>query len=319
MSETELDDLVRQAVFGQQAEKNQAHLQIRKLAHQAGIYPASIHNLYQARAEEAVSLDWTAPAINIRCMTHDLAHLIFRVADKLEAGPVIFEIARSEIDYTRQSPQEFSSAILSAAIRAGRPGPVFIQGDHFQLKTAHELETIKDLVREAIEAGFYNIDIDASTLVDYEKESIADQQELNYKMTAILTNYIRSIEQEGITVSVGGEIGHIGGRNSTAEELTAFMDNYQQLLDPGVVGLSKISIQTGTHHGGVVLADGSLAEVAVDFGVLKELSKIGRKYGLGGTVQHGASTLPAGYFRQFPASEAIEIHLATGFQNIILD
>jgi primosomal protein N'' len=36
-------------------------------------------------------------------------------------------------------------------------------------------------------------------------------------------------------------------------------------------------------------------------------------------VQHGASTLPPSAFDRFPLSDALEIHLATGFQNIIFD
>jgi len=49
------------------------------------------------------------------------------------------------------------------------------------------------------------------------------------------------------------------------------MQGFEELKG-GIVGLSKVSIQTGTHHGGVVLPDGSLAKVSVDFGVLKELA-----------------------------------------------
>jgi hypothetical protein len=38
-----------------------------------------------------------------------------------------------------------------------------------------------------------------------------------------------------------------------------------------------------------------------------------------GAVQHGASTLPDEAFDRFPAIGTAEIHLATGFQNIIYD
>jgi fructose/tagatose bisphosphate aldolase len=85
-------------------------------------------------------------------------------------------------------------------------------------------------------------------------------------------------------------------------------------------GISKISVQTGTSHGGVVLPDGTLAQVKVDFETLRELSRVAREeYQLGGAVQHGASTLPPSAFNKFPEVRAIEIHLATGFQNIIYE
>jgi hypothetical protein len=40
---------------------------------------------------------------------------------------------------------------------------------------------------------------------------------------------------------------------------------------------------------------------------------------MGGTVQHGASTLPESAFGKFVESEAVEVHLATNFQNMIFD
>jgi hypothetical protein len=86
------------------------------------------------------------------------------------------------------------------------------------------------------------------------------------------------------------------------------------------VGLSKISVQSGTSHGGVVLPDGSIADVALDLDTLARLSKEAReRYGLSGAVQHGASTLPDTAFHNFPRTETAEIHLATNFQNMLFD
>ena len=87
-----------------------------------------------------------------------------------------------------------------------------------------------------------------------------------------------------------------------------------------LVGISKISIQTGTTHGGVVLPDGSVAQVNLDFNTLKTLSGIARReYGLAGAVQHGASTLPPEAFHKFVECGAAEVHLATEFQNMIYE
>jgi hypothetical protein len=97
------------------------------------------------------------------------------------------------------------------------------------------------------------------------------------------------------------------------------MQGYLRHLN-GAAGISKISVQTGTSHGGVVLPDGTLAQVKVDFDTLRELSRAAREeYGLGGAVQHGASTLPASAFNNFPKVGAVEIHLATNFQNMVFD
>jgi fructose-bisphosphate aldolase, class II len=207
---------------------------------------------------------------------------------------------------------------------------VFLQGDHFQINAkkyqadpAAEFDAVRKLTAEALQAGFYNIDIDTSTLVDLSKGTLEDQQRLNGELCAELTAFIRGQEPVGVTVSVGGEIGEVGGKNSTADELNAFMAVYRQALDrkaAGRPGISKISIQTGTSHGGVPLPDGTVAEVKLDFDTLEALSKLAReRYGLAGAVQHGASTLPQNLFDQFPKRGACEIHLATEFQNLILE
>ncbi|MEE8419107.1 MAG: class II fructose-bisphosphate aldolase, partial [Dehalococcoidales bacterium] len=167
---------------------------------------------------------------------------------------------------------------------------------------------------------FLNIDIDASTLVDLGKPTVDEQQENNYSVTTDLTRLIRSIEPENVTISVGGEIGEVGKTNTTPEELRAFMKGYRAQLGEGVTGISKMSVQTGTTHGGFVTADGSIADVKLDFEAIRELSKVAKQeFGVGGIVQHGASTLPDEMFEMFPETDTLEIHLATGFQNIIYD
>ena len=58
---------------------------------------------------------------------------------------------------------------------------------------------------------------------------------------------------------------------------------------------------------------------SLDFEVLERLGEVAREYGLAGTVQHGASTLPDELFHRFPKVETAEIHLATGFQNALYE
>jgi fructose/tagatose bisphosphate aldolase len=216
---------------------------------------------------------------------------------------------------------------LAAAIKERYSGPVFVQGDHFQVNAAKfeenpdkEIESLQTLISDAISSGFYNIDIDSSTLVDLSQHSVKRQQLPNYQACARLTQFIRHIEPRGIPVSVGGEIGEIGHQNSTPEDLHGFMTGLKKTLPKESVGISKISVQTGTTHGGVVLPDGSVAQVKLDFGTLKTLSEMARKeYGLAGAVQHGASTLPPEAFHKFAECETAEVHLATEFQNMIYE
>ena len=308
------------------AKKRQLAKKIFDSAHEEGIYSSSIHDFYMARGRGEFG-GFTVPAINLRSMTYDLARAIFRVAEKNSSGAFVFEIARSEIGYTNQVPIEYASMVLAAAIKEGYSGPVFIQGDHFQVKAAKfkenpdkEIEVLKALIGDAISSGFYNIDIDSSTLVDVSKPDLREQQLLNYEVCAKLTQFIRRIEPKGITVSVGGEIGEIGHQNSTPEDLQAFMTGLKDKLEKGLAGISKISVQTGTSHGGVVLPDGSIAQIKLDFSTLKTLSETARKqYRMAGAVQHGASTLPPEAFHKFVECGTAEVHLATAFQNIIYE
>ena len=324
-----MDAVVRLAVFGNDLEQAWARWAIWEAGRAVGTYSASIHDFYMARGRGDVQ-PVTVPAINVRGASYDTARAIFRTGKRTNGGAFILEIARSEIAYTDQRPSEYVAVMLAAALREGHRGPVFIQGDHFQVNAKKykadpgpEVAAVKQLALEAVSAGFFNIDIDTSTLVDLGKPTLEEQQRLNFELAVDLTRYVRSIEPKGVTVSLGGEIGEVGTENSTVPELAAFMDGYNATLAAqakGMTGLSKISVQSGTSHGGVVLADGSIAEVALDFKTLEDLSRVARqKYGLSGAVQHGASTLPDDAFYHFPKTETAEIHLATGFQNMLYD
>lgn len=319
-----MDQLTYEAVFSEDDRKKGLLLLIKEIAKAYGAFPASIQSLYEEMGK--IYPGFTVPAINIRGLTYDVARAVIRKAIEKKAGAFIFEIARSEIGYTKQRPLEYSSVVLAAAVREGYKGAIFIQGDHFQMvrknflsDPAAETNYIKGLIQEAIEAEFYNIDIDSSTLVDLEKPTTKEQQRPNFEKTAELAAYIREIQPKGIEVSTGGEIGEIGGKNSTPDELKAYLDGFKEIFKSGK-GLSKLSVQTGTSHGGIVLPDGTLAKVKIDFETLRQLSDLARKeYGLSGAVQHGASTLPEDAFNMFPETGTSEVHLATGFQNIIYD
>jgi len=237
-----IDDLIYTAVFSpDEMTRDTARWMIGRSGVALGIISSSIQSLYEAMGREEVG-GFTVPAINLRGITYHAACAVFRAMIRGQVGPVIFEIARSEIDYTMQRPLEYACAVIAAAIQSGYKGPVFLQGDHFQINAkkfaadaAKETQVVKNLIWEAMEAGFYNIDIDTSTLVDLSKPTVKEQQKVNYSLAAEFTTMIRDLEPEGIVTSVGGEIGEVGGKNSTVEELRAFMDGYlEELKNMGI-------------------------------------------------------------------------------------
>src|SRR5438067_7031150 len=181
----EVDTLAWTAVFGATAEeRGTARYDIRKRAAEAGLRPASIHDLYLAMGRGEAG-GFTVPAINVRAMAYDTARAVVRAAKKLNAGAFIFEIARSEIGYTEQRPHEYTAVVLAAALREGFSGPVFLQGDHVQTNANKynspdrdkEVDAVRTLINEELAAGFYNIDIDTSTLVDLSKATLDEQQQ----------------------------------------------------------------------------------------------------------------------------------------------
>ncbi|MGH2633901.1 MAG: class II fructose-bisphosphate aldolase, partial [Tepidiformaceae bacterium] len=321
-----IDAIVRLAVFGTGAEQALAKFAIHAAAPELGAVPSSIAGLYAARGRGEVS-GFTVPAVNIRGIAYDMSRALFRAMKSQDAAATVFELARSEMGYTFQDPAELAAVVLGAAIAEDYSGPVFIQGDHFQANAKKfatdpegETHALEDLIEKAIAAQFYCIDIDASTLVDLSFDSVAEQQAPNARLTARLAQLVRKLEPAGVTISIGGEIGEVGKENSTVEELNAYVDGFHEIVGADIQGISKVSVQTGTSHGGIPLPDGSIAKVAIAFETLKEMSEVAReRYGMAGAVQHGASTLPDELFHRFPEVETAEIHLATGFQNLIMD
>lgn len=343
-----IDKLIYTAVFSpDETLQSKTRKIIHLLAKESGVMSSSIRPLYDAIAKNQVH-GFTVPAMNLRMLTYDVARSIFRVAKQKKASAFIIEIAKTESEYTDQSPIEFSTVILAAAIKENYTHPVFIQGDHCQFSAWRwknnqeaELKRVKDWVTLLLEAGFRNIDIDGSTLVDLSKSSLQAQQKDNAYVTAEMTKHIREIESRlrkvqilehtsthtdpltlwssNSPVAIGGEIGHIGEKNSDVSDFETFMHQYINQIARGS-GISKVSVQTGTSHGGVISKDGKVQKMDVDFSVLDLIGKSARsKYHLAGPVQHGASTLPMELLHKFVQSGTTEIHLSTGFQNLVYD
>jgi len=306
---------------------------ISESARQLGAVPASIFPFYAAMASGEIGRNLTVAAINIRGDAYNTTRALFRAAEANGVGAVILELARTEMTYPAQPPAEYGAVMTAAAVREGFKGRLFLQGDHFRVdaeKYRHnpeqELGALQGLIRKSIRAGFGQIDIDASTLERRGESGISVEEAVreNAELTGSLTGFIRQTERElqiPYTLSIGGESGEVGKTNTTVEEYQAFMGILTERLTRSGIdrGISKISVNTGTAHGGVRLPDGTLAKVNIDFDTLKAISQAARRDGLAGAVQHGASTLPDEIFHRFVEYETAEVHLATGFQDITMD
>jgi fructose-bisphosphate aldolase class II len=323
------DALAREAVFGPRQQRDQSRWLLWELGQALGVRAASIYDLYMARGRGEVE-GFTVPVINLRGLTYDVARSVFRTAIRLEAGAFILEIARTEMAYTDQRPPEYAAVVLAAALREGFRGPVFLQGNHFDVSArkfaadaAGEIAAVKQLALEAVMSGLYNIDLDTSTLVDASRASEDEQQRFSYETAADLVSYIRQIEPAGVTVSAGCEVGEVGNRHSTPAQLRAFLNGFNGALvarSARAAGLSKVGVQTNAPNDEVVHSDRRIAEPGVDLEALAGLSRVAQsEFGLAGAVNGGGSTLTEAALAHFPEAGIPEVHLTSSFQDLLFD
>src|SRR5947209_5910637 len=159
-----MDTLAWNAAFGEHGAKEAAIWLIRAIGEQVGAVPASIHDYYMA-AGRGEFANVTVPACNIRGMTYDTSRAARRAAQSLDAKALIYEIARSELGYTGQGPEEFAAQVIAASIREGYEGPVFIQGDHVQVNAKNyakdpdkEIDGMHAPIKRQMPSGYYNLD-----------------------------------------------------------------------------------------------------------------------------------------------------------------
>lgn len=324
------------SVSENEATKKIAIDMINQIAAAMNIATGSNCDFYEKKAAGEHQF-FTVPAINTRMVTFHKTRAAVRAAEALQLPHIIFELALSESGYTAQEADEFVALLKAAYISLGLSGhTIYAQADHYQFDPKKyaadayaEFERIKNKTLLALENGIYNIDIDASKFetVDTNKTDRENQAE-NARLTAELFHVIREYEKQNslpCTVSVGGEVGEVGGENTKYPQVSAYLELVDEISKEkgsgDAKGLSKVSINVGSAHGGVLGPDGQpLDTVPLNFQAHHDLYMKGtdpRNSGHIISVQHGASTLPKKYFPLFPAMHVGEIHLATGFQNVV--
>ena len=230
-----MDGLIREAVFGDaetQSRRPLAHLGNGPgPGHPAGLDPRALH--WPAAAARSPSV--------VHRPGHEPAHAGLRFGPgRLPGRP---EARRRRLHLRDRPERDRLHRPAAGRIRLGRPGRRHPGGiprarsssratisrpsaKKYAADPEAEIKAIRDLIVEAVAAGFYNIDIDTSTLVDLSKPTLDEQQKLNFELCADFTRFIRGHEPKGVTISVGGEIGEVGQKNSTPEDLDAFMNGY---------------------------------------------------------------------------------------------
>jgi hypothetical protein len=182
----------------------------------------------------------------------------------------------------------------------------------YQVSRDDEINGMKDRIEQAIAAGFFNIDLDTSSLADFSRPSTFEQQQLSSRECAELVAWVREIEPKELSVGIGAEIKILGDGNLTADELRAFMEGFFDGLNlPGDKrDLAKL----------IVLVDGATNEAEIDLELLRELGEMARReYGLGLSIRSGTLSIPEVLFAEFPDHQVSELQLTAPFEDLILD
>ena len=316
-----IEAAARDLAFGPTSEQKKIRLQLEREGARQGVYFGSLAPVYREMARGNPA-GFTVPAVNLRGLVFDTARAAFQAALAIHAGPFIFEIAPSELAASKQTFDEYAGEVMAAALAEGWRGPLFLQGDHFSLDDPGPaaLAELAEIARQAVGAGFYQIDVDASDLADSAGATASQRQEVNARATGQAARLLQRLAPAQKSILAGGEVGQIGGELTSEADLRAFLNLLRDQLTPGEAGIGKVSVNTGTQHGGSVDAAGKLGRMNVDFELTARLSAIARgEYGLPGVVQHGASTMSLDQLARLPGCGVNEVHLATGIQNLVFD
>ena len=151
---------------------------------------------------------------------------------------VILEIARSEQTYTFQRPIDFATSVLAGAIAAG-----------WQARSSSRATTTRSTPRStrpiprsddrgvcgcrlAVEAGYGNIDIDTSTLVDLSKPTL-DEQQPQLRVPPSSPRSSASSSRRRDRSRSAARSARSASKNSTVEELRAYLDGFNEHFGPG--------------------------------------------------------------------------------------
>ena len=173
-------------------------------------------------------------ATNIRCRLPVEGIVLASMASR---APVMYEIAKSELTYTEFTPATFAAFIVGENERLGNTEvPFAVHGDHIGVKKPEDVEGVRNLIAQEMEAGFTSFAIDASHM----------ENEKNLAATAELA---RPIIEAGLNLEV--ELGEIGAKSGSAEGFTQPEEArwFISELDKREIRPNLLAINNGSIHG----------------------------------------------------------------------
>ena len=199
-------------------------------------FPNSLAPLVNGKAliQAARQHDAMIMAVNIRCRLPVEGIVLASMA---AGAPVMYEIAKSELGYTEFTPHSFVDFIVQENERLGNTEvPFAIHGDHITVKKPEDVEGVRKLIGEEMEAGFTSFAIDASHME-------------NEKNLAATSELARPIIERGLNLEV--ELGEIGAKSGSAEGFTQPEEARWFIgeLDKKGIRPNLLAINNGSIHG----------------------------------------------------------------------
>jgi hypothetical protein len=313
LREERIDALVYNAMF-QPSERVRYFLSwlIRQVAAGNAIYPASLQGLYTAAARGQTPT-LTLPAISLRVMTYAGGRAAFRAARETGAGALAFNLDAAA--KPAQSPLDYATCLLAAALREGYEGPLFLQANFLHERPmadepAHsdELERLKELVEEALNEAFFNLELDATRMENLTLPDLSAQEQACYADCAELASFVRQTEPGGVGSAIGIQFNSRGDPEHRVQRLRAFMTGFETEFTSRaghVPGISKFNLNI---RGKVDL------DIAADFA---EVAR--REYWLPTSVSMDSAAMPDDVIEAVADLPFVGAHLGSRLEDRILD
>jgi len=332
-----IDALIQTALFAESEEvKSFTRWLIRETGKQIGNFPASLHPLYQTLADDSenVSHQYVIPSIDISGMTYEMARAVYRARQRTDTGPVIFELNDSDQMADATPLSDYTVSVIAAAIKEQHAengwGPIFLKRnlkvniDRSSEELEGKLRELTDTIDRTLDAGIYNISIDAS-VPDGDDNTVEPDPTENARITAELVRYIRSKEPKNTPVTVSGTLTISENLTIAPKQLRTFLQEFQQQIsseeaEKDVRGIATVSIRRSNNSADNSGSDGKLVWSDSNKDMLTNLSNIAREeFALFGIVPRDIPQLSEQSLSDLSDENVTELQYSRDFQNFILN
>ena len=239
---------------------------------------------------------------------------IMMAAKELDAA-VLFEIAKSEIKYTGQSPKMFVDNILKCAKDLGFNQPYVIHGDHIGVKSPDpkDVNGASDIIKQEIDAGFTSFAIDASHNFNESAPTVREQLKDNIEITTKLCGLIP--KDASLEVEVG-EVGKTDPKTgekaiTTVEEAVTFI----KAINENGYRPDLLATNNGTSHGNIFDKNGKPIPKSINVERTGEIARAIKPFGVR-IAQHGITGTPLEYMPRLIDAGIAKGNVGTNWQNI---